>query len=371
VELVALSDSEQYESCDIEVRRLTTWAEIDRRGLWKVDGCRDMAEWVAGRYGMSKWDAHRRLTAARALEGLPRIADALRAGVLSPARVFELTRFATPKTEKQLIEWARHASVSAIRRRADRACRSDPEDDTEAVRSRFVRWSFSDHCMWLEGLLPAAEGKVVAKALTQLAERLPDLPHEERCGDLHGPWCDDGTDARRADALFLLVSGGGSHATDASRASINVHTVLSGADGTVFSEIDGHPLARDLARELSCDARLRFILTDEKGDALGIGRTSRNVPPWLEAEVRFRDGGRCTFSGCEISTFLKSHHVLPWEEGGPTELDNLTTVCHHHHMLIHRFGWTVALDGPRTDWFRPTGERYLPGPAPPPQLSFT
>lgn len=371
-DLIAGCDEEHIAICGFELRRLLRWAEIDRRQLFTEDGCRDMASWISARYSMSKWEAHRRVAAGRALKELPLTTEALATGLLTLAQVIELTRFAIPGTEKKLIAWARRVSPAAVRRRADRACRPDPEDAKEAVRSRFLRWSFSDHSMWLEGLFPATEGAAIAKALARLGDQIPDLPHEDMCGDMHGAWCDDGRDARRADALYMMASNHIASDADQDRATVVVHTVLPrpGCDG--WSEIHNGPvLAPDVGRELSCDARLRFVVTDQEGNALGIGRTSRDIPMWLEHQVRFRDGSCCTFPGCGRTTFLKSHHIRHWEDGGPTDLGNLASVCHFHHQLIHRFGWRVFLNGSVAEWFRPNGTRCAPGPSPPEQLSIT
>ena len=38
-----------------------------------------------------------------------------------------------------------------------------------------------------------------------------------------------------------------------------------------------------------------------------------------------------------------AHHVWPWEEGGPTSLDNLVLKCRRHHTLGHKPGWSDKL----------------------------
>jgi hypothetical protein len=77
---------------------------------------------------------------------------------------------------------------------------------------------------------------------------------------------------------------------------------------------------------LKCDARLRFVLTDDNDNAIGIGRAAREVAPWLMQELKHRDQG-CTFPGCGTNSFLKAHHIRHWEGGGPTVLWNLVLVC--------------------------------------------
>ena len=59
-----------------------------------------MAQWLSGRLGISNWAARRWVTAAHALEHLPRLSYALERGALCLDKVVELARFATPETEK-------------------------------------------------------------------------------------------------------------------------------------------------------------------------------------------------------------------------------------------------------------------------------
>jgi uncharacterized protein DUF222 len=92
---------------------------VDETAAWREDGARNTAHWVSMRYGVSEWKAHRWLAAGKALRGLPRLTDALASGELSLDKVVELTRFATPEREGDLIRWAQGVLCSTVRRRAD------------------------------------------------------------------------------------------------------------------------------------------------------------------------------------------------------------------------------------------------------------
>jgi hypothetical protein len=340
-------------------------ADADERGLWRNDGCRDMAQWLSGRLGISTWSARRWVHAAHALEHLPRLGVALECGVLSLDKTVELARFATPETEKKLISWARRVSPAAIRRRADRAQRQALEEVRDAERSRYLRWWWFDdgRRLGLEGEFPAADGAAITTALRRVAERVPEVPADDV-----ETTSEDRLQQRCADALHALAMSSIAEDRDADRAAVVVHTVLGERDTGGDVEF-GPVLDPEVRRRLSCDARLQFVLTDRRGNALGIGRTSRNVPEWLMRPLLFRDHG-CTFPGCGTRAFLQAHHIWHWEDGGPTDLDNLVLTCHFHHKLVHEFGWDVRLDGAQAQWFRPNGKRYDPGPDPPEQLSI-
>jgi hypothetical protein len=84
-------------------RLLDLLREVGRREVWRADGAQDLPHWVSMRYGVSAWKAHRWVAAAEALPTLPRTASALETGKLGLDQVVELTRFAGPATEGELI----------------------------------------------------------------------------------------------------------------------------------------------------------------------------------------------------------------------------------------------------------------------------
>ena len=83
---------------------------------------------------------------------------------------------------------------------------------------------------------------------------------------------------------------------------------------------------------------------------------STDIPAGIRNAVRLRDqhcrwAGGCTqpASGCEI------HHTTPKARGGKTSLKDCLLLCwYHHHVAIHRMGWTLVLnpDGTTTAWNR-------------------
>ena len=338
-------------------------AEWDKRGRWRDDGCRDLAAWLAARFGISNWSAARWVHAAHALEHLPAVSAAFSAGEICLDKVLELTRIATAETEERLLTWARRVSAAAIRHKADLEHRRSPAELQDADRARFLRWWYFDDGarMGLEGEFPAAHGAAIAKAISRMAERVPALPT-----DTGAAVCpEDAVEQRRADALLAVATAAIADDADSERATIVVHTTRGCPEHDHGSEIDRGPVIdRATEERLSCDARIQPVEEDRHGRVLGIGRTSRNIPPWLERVLRGRDRS-CTFPGCGMKMFLQAHHIKHWEHGGATDIDNLTLVCSFHHKLVHEFGWKVKLAGAVSEWFRPSGARYAPGPDPP------
>src|SRR2546423_12704375 len=118
------------------------------------------------------------------------------------------------------------------------------------------------------------------------------------------PTQEDSLDARRADALVALASERVGADPDPDRATLVVHAELTAlASEESGSELEEGPVLHpETARRLACDCRLQVVL-EEGGRVLGIGRASRNVPPWLLRQVRRRDFG-CIFPGCQRRRLL-------------------------------------------------------------------
>ncbi|MGI8519668.1 MAG: DUF222 domain-containing protein [Actinomycetota bacterium] len=368
-ELIEGLDALHFEISVGQRKLLVIIAELDQRKLWRDDGCRDMAQWLSGRLGISRWIASRWVNASHAIPTLPLISQALESGRLCLDKVVELCRFATPETEQELIAWARRVSVAAVKHKADVFNRPEIDEVCSAERARFLRWWWNEGGVSLgfEGLLPAAEGAALVKALQRAADRLPEsLPEEEHTSGSDIPLsAQDRREQQAADALSALSSQAIASDQDADRATVVVHATIESLGLCSSSEIEGglglHP---EIASRLTCDARIQYVLTDKEGNALGIGRASRNVPHWLHRQLLRRDHG-CTFPGCGTKMFLKAHHIWHWELGGPTDYDNLLLVCLFHHKLVHEGGWSVCLNSTVAEWYKPDGRRYDPGPDPP------
>ncbi len=91
------------------------------------------------------------------------------------------------------------------------------------------------------------------------------------------------------------------------------------------------------------------------GIPLSLGRQKRCASRHQTMALIARDIG-CSFPGCvHPADYCERHHIIPWIDGGPTDLNNLTLLCvYHHHNFLQR-GWTVRMN-PRglPEWRPPT-----------------
>ena len=82
--------------------------------------------------------------------------------------------------------------------------------------------------------------------------------------------------------------------------------------------------------------------SDEDGTAEVVDRQQRFFT-WAQRKAMIaRDGDRCAVPYCDRPVaWSDGHHLIAWEHGGPTIIDNGALPCAAHHTLLHEGGWTL------------------------------
>lgn len=101
--------------------------------------------------------------------------------------------------------------------------------------------------------------------------------------------------------------------------------------------VGGGPLEPRTAERLACTGKVSLAISDVHGEILHLGRARRLASRAQRRALRLRDG-TCVFPGCHQSKHLDAHHLTPWSEGGPTDLDELALLCRRHHVMVHEGG---------------------------------
>jgi hypothetical protein len=72
----------------------------------------------------------------------------------------------------------------------------------------------------------------------------------------------------------------------------------------------------------------------------------------------------CAIPSCTVSfERCTIHHVIAWDDDGPTDLPNLLPLCNSHHHATHDRGWELRLDPDRTLTITyPDGTRHVARP---------
>ena len=309
---------------------------LDCRQAWMKDGARSLAEWISVRLRVRSETAGRLVRVARRLNDLPLISRRFAAGDLSLDQVDALSRIATAETEAELLVEAlglNNAQLDRLARRAHPPSKEDAED-VYRRRAAFLQWNLDESEMRLNARMPGEQGQLVAQAMEEAADQIGVNPET----GLFDPY-----PQRLVDGLVEICATTGDETNTPPQMTVHADLdALTATDEGVTELASGALVPNDVARYLSCDCVLETVISNGT-QVIGVGRNSRTVPGWLRRLVLHRDGNQCRFPGCGNRRWLQVHHRVHWAHGGTTDLDNLITLCGHHHRFIHTNHWTITL----------------------------
>nr|WP_232667496.1 HNH endonuclease signature motif containing protein [Pseudonocardia sp. TRM90224] len=156
-----------------------------------------------------------------------------------------------------------------------------------------------------------------------------------------------------ADVCGYVLDHGDVPRAGGHRPHLNVHIPLAELENrvrTAVLDFGGTIATKDL-RLLACNAGVIPIVMNGDSQPLDIGRANRVIPDGMRRAVAARDRGcaRCgrPASWCDI------HHIVEWQNGGPTEINNLVMLCKMHHREIHATEWIVWIGDGRPEFIPP------------------
>ena len=301
---------------------------------------------------------------------------------------------------EELIAAAESMSVDAyrrfLRRWADRVAADDGagRDIAQRRRRRVTVFETDDGMRGVRGVLPADQFAFFENELRRLAEARWRADHPDAdnvpAKELTCP-------QRNADALVDMARRSrelgdnngeplGSHIDV--MVLIDEQTLTDGLHDAGRCEFDDNtPVSPVAARRLLCDADIITAvgdraalggagasrrgacngvlpgIGDRRGWKLDLGYSRRSANRRIRRALIARDR-TCTAPGCDRPHWMcEIHHIVPWAEGGRTDLDNLTLLCSRHHHLHH------ANEGHRTARTRAPGGPNAPPDRPPEPLN--
>ena len=331
-------------------------AEVGRAGTG-VDAASVLQD--SGR--LSGRDARRVDKVAGRLAEMPNTAERLAAGDITMDHAAALVTAAEQcgadvvDGDSDLLERAEKTSSESFARQARRFAAAESPDRGEALLERQRRGRaasvFTDPDTGM-GKVFGAFDPISFNLIEQVVDGHTDALWRADGGRDGRPNEVRTSEQRRADALFELITGrdaltgkplesagGGGGGDIRAKASAQLVAVadigvLDGTNPDGRCEIIGTgPVPPDVLAELSPDTRLTGMIFAGKGRPLWMGRSIRlaNVHQHLALAVRDRGCVTCgaPMHRCEI------HHIQEWENGGPTDIDNLTALCGPHHRAHH------------------------------------
>ncbi|SPX98705.1 protein of uncharacterised function DUF222/HNH endonuclease [Mycolicibacterium chubuense] len=333
----------------IDGRIVSIVAEIDRDGLWSAAGARSVENLVAWKTGVSPTRAKVLAAVAHRIEEFPRCVAGLQEGRLSLDQVGVIAQRAADGSDAHYAELAASATVAQLRTALKLAPKPTPEPEpeedpksdeepapdpgpqpsvTSTTDEQYTYWQIRlphVEAATFEAALQSHKDALIAqwKALDPTATR-PPMP---TTGDaflrlIHAGWDADAAARPHGQRTTLVV-----HVDVKDKiAALHLGPLLSDGD----------------RQYLSCDATCE-VWFHRDGQILGAGRSTRVINRRLRRALEYRDRC-CAVPGCSATAGLHAHHLRHWEDGGPTDLDNLVLLCPYHHRAHHR--GTITITGP-------------------------
>ena len=309
---------------------------------------------------LSGRDARRVDKVAGRLAEMPNTAERLAAGDITMDHAAALVTAAEQcgaavvDGDSDLLERAEKTSSESFARQARRFAAAESPDRGEALleRQRQARTAsvFVDSDTGM-GKVFGAFDPISFNLIEQVVDGHTDALWRADGGRDGRPNEVRNSEQRRADALFELItgrdaltgkpleSGGGGGGGLRAKASAQLVAVadigvLDGTNPDGRCEIIGTgPVPPGILAQLSPDTRLTGMIFAGRGRPLWMGRSIRLANAHQHLALAVRDRGCVTCGApmhrCEI------HHIQEWENGGPTDIDNLTALCGPHHRAHH------------------------------------
>lgn len=397
--------------------RLLVAARAAESGVWKRQGHRSAAHWLAAQLGTTVAKARRVLGVSEDLEKAPGTAGAVRRGQLSEDQASEVApaAAAAPSDEERLLGEAAKGDVAKLRetcRKAKLAAAGDEAARRERIRrSRSLRW-FTD-----------AEGatNLLARGLPEVMAQLkadlrPYLDAEFRRARDEGRR--EPLEAYAFDALIEAVrtaaaaAGGRAPSSDDDAGAPSSTTTAGEREGdeaqasrgrrgakrrarrrparvVVLADLQalrrGHaeagetceipgvgPISVAAAREYLGDGLLSLAITDGV-DVQSVVRLDRHLSLEQRIALFVRDQ-KCCVPSCNATERLQVHHTYAYGDSKRTTLVELALVCPHHHKLITHRGYDLRGGPGRWRWLTPdevaADARPRDGPSPPVQAEL-
>ena len=331
----------------IDARIVEIAAEIDRDELWAAAGARSTAGWLAWKAGVSPSRAQTIAGIAHRFDEFPACIEGLAQGRFSVDQVGVIAEHGLPGSDEHFATMAHSATVTQLRTALKMQPKPTPEPQPELDEGEtapvtgpgpqvsITSTSDEQYTYW-HITLPHVENAAFEAALASHREALIT---EWKATDPDGRASLPGNAAaflRMVDASWDAEAAARPHGQ---RTTVVVHVDVAEKVAALHL---GPVLPDSDRRYLTCDATCEAWFHRD-GRVIGAGRSTRTVNRRLRRALEHRDRC-CIVPGCGATRALHAHHLVHWEDGGPTELWNLALVCPYHHRAHHR--GLISITGP-------------------------
>ena len=311
---------------------------------WQISGIRSPEHWLTCFAGVSPATARDLVRIATRRAEMPALSREISSGRLSLAQAAVVAAHTPVEYDADVVQLAVHATVPQLRRAlvrydfGDQPHTSAPPTDAFSVAAQPAELSmhYDKDRFHLQYSAPADIGALVEQALIEAKDALfLCAARTSTTSDGSSP-----RNVRLADAMEQLATrslqiGTSEVAGRSGKFRIYLHLDIAGQG---WIEKRG-ALPTHLLRKWTCDGIVQPVWETD-GSPVNVGRAQRIVPRRTRRLVEDRDRG-CTYPGCPALHHLECHHVTHWASGGSTDMDNLASLCPHHHDRHHSGDFTI------------------------------
>ncbi|MCT1458145.1 HNH endonuclease [Aestuariimicrobium sp. p3-SID1156] len=304
--------------------------ELLTDGSWAGVGVRSPEHWLQVYTGLSLAQARHLVRVAERVEELPTTTGMLAAGRLSLDQAAVIADHVPADYEQQVAELGETLSVTQLSRVAAKYPYERPVQRWEhprrppAERESFLTMSTTNGRFRLRFETNELDGALVEQAIREAKDALFTAGDER---------------ATLADGLVEACSRSLA-ATESPNRREHYKIVLHlDTDTRTWIGRKG-AIPSSLADAITCDGAVTPIWETD-GHPVNVGRSQRIVPLRNRRLVEDRDSG-CRYPGCHATGHLDNHHLVHWNQGGSTDLDQLVSLCSHHHNSHHRGDYSIT-----------------------------
>ena len=288
---------------------------------------------------------------AAGLAEMPKLAEALAEGAITAEHaavaVGAAAKTSAEQVDDELSQLAETSSVDVFTEQSRRwVNRNQPDDGAELYqqqrRNRLLKHWINEAGMGvlLAELDPTSYQQVV-KAINVEYDRLwrDDGGREGKPDDVRT------TPQRMADAFVALLTNPARRGPGSTRTQLiaiaDIERLRRDNPTGVAEIVGGEALPQTVLERLMCTAAITGVVFDGEGQPLWVGRTHRHATEAQVKAIIARDR-HCTGKDCTAGPErCEIHHIVPWDKGGPTDIDSMCLACPLCHHNIHDRGYIV------------------------------
>ena len=334
--------------------------------LSRAEGTREAVEVLRDQMGMTSHQAKHLAKVSEKLAEMPNTRAKLSAGEITLEHASSLTNAAREcgarrvDQDQGLLAEASTTNPDGFRKRAREwtsvNSRDREEESLRRQRGRRKAYMFWDQAKDM-GVLHAELDRIAYGQIRQALDLGVDRLRRADSGRGVAPDEIRTNEQRRADVLFefltgrdsetfqlLPEAGAGSGSPGTQLVVVADIGVLDGSRPEGRCEVLGSgPVPPSVLGRLSPDTGLSGIIFGGKGRVLWLGRSQRLANTAQRMAAAVRDGG-CV--RCDISSHqTQLHHIWDWYDGGPTDIDNLASLCGTHHRQLQYYNLELIKSG--------------------------